>query len=170
MSRMIWRGAEIDPYAAHQYALIKRKDGTSPVNPIYTQAYEYTSIVGMMAFAVWVGLPLVLLTPDEPSDYGEDFLIDDWKVDIKATAFESGGLAYRQSISRYVSDVYVLAVVPVDPMKTRLAGWAWHEEMRLAPKVDWNNRGKPARVLGQRRLHPMAEMRGELRFQRAIAC
>ncbi|MBI4494390.1 MAG: hypothetical protein HY690_16525 [Chloroflexi bacterium] len=35
---------------------------------------EYRSILGMMAFAIWASLPLELLTSDEESDYGEDFV------------------------------------------------------------------------------------------------
>jgi hypothetical protein len=165
MQRMEWSGTEIEADAAWRFAEIKRRPDTSKVQAQYNVEDEYWSILGMMRFAVWADTTLYLLPPEAPSDYGEDFRLYDWKLDVKATVHPNGKLVYRWG-TKYSSDVYVLAVVDKEePTKTRLAGWAWYVELINGRTVDWNNLGKPAKVLDQRQLHPMAELHRDLCYE-----
>lgn len=165
MPKMYWNedltATEPDPDKALEFARIKHVTKRTKIGPYKLQT-EHQSIIAMMYFSVWAKLPLVLLTPEEPSDYGEDFEISGFKINVKSTVYPSGGLILPYGY-RYKSDVYVLIIVdPFDLRHPDMKGWAWFDDLARCPVRDYNDRGAPAPYMKQQQLKPMDTFYTEL--------
>lgn len=165
MGDIVWTGKTIDPDLAWEFARQKFKGGLA-LPGVGSLEHEAESIIGEMVFSAWSGLPMILVGRDAQTDYGIDFTVQGWSVDVKSTQHPKGRLLHR---TKWPTDVFVLVVVNMqNPYTSHVVGWAWKDDFRLGKIYDFRGLGRPVPALEQSQLRPMSQFHEELIAERLL--
>jgi hypothetical protein len=110
-----------------------------------------TGALGEIAFAKYLGRPAD--RPREAPDGGVDFVVDGYRVQVKATTWPNGRLllpAYQE----LTADFYVLARVSIPDMHVTFAGAVTAADVQACGVVD-ESLPQAALVVPSRELRPL---------------
>lgn len=123
-----------------------------------SDTYQEIGMAGELAFAQWSGHPMD--KTKRPRGDKWDFLINDWRIDVKTTSNEYATPYLLVELGKIRNDLYVLARYEGDG-HVMLLGWANAEDVADAPYRDFG-RGLTNYYIPDYELRPMTRLRAVL--------